>query len=203
MRNHLYGAALALLIMIPGCSSDESESTAEQASGQPAPMTRNNPDSTESTSDGMIPQDAISRCGAFTIGDAAAVLSVPAGALEDRSEVYSSKSSLCSFVVPGTAEGVAFYLAASGSVERAISEMEQGRGMAGIAQENIDRATGTTSLEPLLQSTSEIGEEAYFMEANGTLMVRVGNVQIQVLHMDDPEQMKSVGRKVAAGLQNL
>jgi hypothetical protein len=38
------------------------------------------------------------------------------------------------------------------------------------------------------------------MEVNGTLMVRVANVQIQVFHMQDPEQMKQVGRMVAAGL---
>jgi len=78
--------------------------------------------------------------------------------------------------------------------------MEQGRGMASVAQTTIDRATGTESQEEALENAEELGEEAYFMEVNGTLNIRVGNVQIQVLPMEDQEQMKKVGRIVSMGL---
>ncbi|MDH3692209.1 MAG: hypothetical protein OEU36_22475 [Gammaproteobacteria bacterium] len=202
MRNHMYGALLVLLTAAPGCGPDERGADAQQTIDEtksPVPIKSEDP---ISASIGMISEAAIATCGGFTSDDAAAVLGLSAGAFEDRSEIYSSKSSLCSFMIPGTADGIGFYLVASGSIERAIAEMEMGRGMAGIAQENIDRASETTSLEPPLQSVSGIGEEAYFMEANGSLMVRVGNVQIQVLHMEEPKQMQEVGRMVAEGLQN-
>ena len=100
----------------------------------------------------------------------------------------------------GSTEGVCFYLSVSNSIERAVAEMEQGRGVASVAQTTIDRATGTESQEEALENAEELGEEAYFMEVNGTLNIRVGNVQIQVLPMEDQEQMRKVGRIVSMGL---
>jgi len=148
----------------------------------------------------MVPPAAIAACGGFTIEDAASIMGIPASELEDRSEVYSSKSSLCSFLRAGSTEGVGFYLSVSNSIERAVAEMEQGRGVASVAQTTIDRATGTESQEEALENAEDLGEEAYFMEVNGTLNIRVGNVQIQVLPMEDQEQMRKVGRIVSMGL---
>ncbi|MEW8027269.1 MAG: hypothetical protein AB2758_22060 [Candidatus Thiodiazotropha endolucinida] len=149
----------------------------------------------------IVPRAAIAACGGFTIDDAASILDVPASQLEDRSETYSNKLNLCSFQKQGSADGVGFYLSISDSVERAKAEMEQGRGMADLAQTTIDQLTGSESQEEALKNAESLGEEAYFMEVNGTLNIRVGNVQIQVFPMQDQQQMKRVGRMVAMGLK--
>ncbi|MCB1683167.1 MAG: hypothetical protein R3E82_10650 [Pseudomonadales bacterium] len=157
---------------------------------------------TEGVGDELIPAAAIVNCAGFTGADAARILGVPEAVLVDASENYSPSSSLCSFSPPESSEGVGFYLTASGSIERAAAEMEQGRGMGEVAQVVIDRATNTQSVEAPIQAAQSLGEEAYFMDVNGTLMIRVANVQIQVLPMEDREQMKAVGLQVAQRLQD-
>jgi hypothetical protein len=165
-------------------------------------VTASEPGEVSAEANGMVSPEAVAACGGFTLNDAAYVLGVPASELEDRSEASSDNLNLCSFLISGSMDGVGFYLSVSDSVQRAVAEMEQGRGMAGLAQKTIDQATGTQSQDEALESEDNIGEEAYFMEVNGTFNVRVGNVQIQVFHMEDQEQMKEVGRMVAAGLRN-
>ncbi|MCU7802927.1 MAG: hypothetical protein KZQ96_06995 [Candidatus Thiodiazotropha sp. (ex Lucinoma borealis)] len=201
MRNFGLGLSFILLVMVSGCGSDVPDTTSQSEPEVPAATVRNEPGNADSENSGMISDAAIAACGGFTIEDAASIMGLPASELEDRSEVYSSESSLCSFLRAGSTEGVGFYLSVSNSIERAVAQMEQGRGMASFAQTTIDRATGTESKEEALENAEGLGEEAYFMEVNGTLNIRVGNVQIQVLHMEDQEQMKKVGRIVSMGLR--
>jgi hypothetical protein len=199
MQRLRWSWSLLLLVLCAACGSEAPEPGNSKAAKQAA-KTGGETVAVDTAKNGMVATAAVTACGGFTLEDAASVLGVAASELEDRSESSSEQLRLCSFMKPGSTEGVGFYLSVSGSIERAIAEMEQGRGMAGFAQQTIDQATGTESEQPALQSAEDIGEEAYFMEVNGTLMVRVANVQIQVFHMQDPEQMKQVGRMVAAGL---
>ncbi len=201
MRKLSLGLSLILMVVISGCGSDVPDATSQSEPGGPATTARSKTGDVGSENNGLVSPAAVAACGGFTIKDAASILGVPANELEDRSEVSSSKLSLCSFLRSGSMEGVGFYLSVSNSVERAVAEMEQGRGMAGFAQTTIDQATGTKSQEEALENADGLGEEAYFMEVNGTLNIRVGNVQIQVLPMEDQEQMKKVGRIVAMGLR--
>lgn len=201
MRKLSLGLSLWMAVLAAGCGSGEPASKSESVPEAPAATTRGELGDIGAKDAGMVSPAAIAACGGFTIEDAASILGVQAGELEDRSEVASSNLTLCSFLRSGSTEGVGFYLSVSESVERAVEEMERGRGMAGFAQTIIDQTTGTESQEEALESADGIGEEAYFMEVNGTLFVRVGNVQIQVFPMENQEQMKEVGRMVAAGLR--
>ena len=196
---------LWLVVVMAGCGSGETEVTpvaTTDTSTQPLPVAAPRAEKTEGVEDELIPAAAIVNCAGFTSADAALILGVPEATLVDASENYSPSSSLCSFSQPQSSEGVGFYLAASGSVERAAAEMEQGRGMGEVAQVVIDRATNTQSVEAPIQAAQSLGEEAYFMDVNGTLMIRVANVQIQVLPMEDREQMKAVGLQVVQRLHH-
>jgi len=196
---------LCLVVVIAGCGSGETEVTpgaTSDPSPQPLPVSAPPAERTERVEDELIPEAAIVNCAGFTSADAARILGVPEATLVDASENYSPSSSLCSYSPPASSEGVGFYLTASGSVERAVAEMEQGRGMGEVAQVVIDRATNTQSVDAAIQSAQSLGEEAYFMDVNGTLMTRVANVQIQVLPMEDRERMKAVGLQVAQRLQD-
>ena len=201
MRKLKLGSLVFLLIMGSGCGSDDPDATS-----QAKPRSADSPTPSESVdvgtrNDEMVSPAAVSACGGFTLEDAAAILGVPASELEDRSDTSSEKLTLCSFLRKGSAEGIGFYLSVSDTVERAVVEMEQGRGMAEIAQTTIDQVTGTESQEAAQVSVNGVGEDAYFMEVNGTFNARVGNVQIQVFHLEDRESMKEVGRRVAGGLR--
>lgn len=201
MRNFSLGLSLLLLFIVSGCGSDVPDTTGQGESVVPASTARTDPGVVGSENNGMVSPAAIAACGNFTIDDAASILGIPASEMENRSEAYSSESSLCSFLRAGSSDGVGFYLSVSDSIERAAAEMEQGRGMASMAQTTINQATGTESKEDALKNAEGLGEEAYFMEVNGTLNIRVGNVQIQVLPMENQEQMKKVGQIVAMGLR--
>ena len=197
------GLGLPLLWALLGfaCGSGEPDSTSQTNTDGAASTSPSETAVIGSQKDAMVSPLAVAACGGFTFEDAATILGVRASELEDRGEESSQKLRLCSFWKPESMEGVSFYLSVSGSVERAVTEMEQGRGMAGFAQKTIDQTTGATSQEEALEGVLDIGEEAYFMEVNGTLNVRVGNIQIQVLPMENREQMKDVARIVATGLR--
>lgn len=202
MRKLRSGLPILLLVMCTtSCGAGEPDSASPITPEGPSSGSASEPGEISAQTNEMVSPAAVAACGGFTLNDAANVLGVPATGLEDRSEASSHSLNLCSFLISGSMEGVGFYLSVSDTVQRAVVEMEQGRGMAGFAQTTIDEATGTQSQNKALESENNIGDEAYFMEVNGTLNVRVGNVQIQVFHLEDREQMKEVGRIVAAGLR--
>lgn len=197
--------SLWLIVVLAGCGAGDTEvspGTTTGTSTQPVPKSAPPGEETEAVEEELIPAAAIVACAGFTSADAALILGVAPEDLVDGSENYSPSSGLCSFSKPRSSDGVAFYLSASGSIERAAAEMEQGRGMGEMAQVVIDQATSTQSTDAPIQSAQSLGEEAYFMDVNGTLMIRVANVQIQVLPMEDREQMKAVGLLVVQRLQD-
>jgi hypothetical protein len=197
------GVPLLLLALSAGCGSDDVAAPTQDEPGNPLSMSADGPaDVNTSDHDEVVSAADIATCAGFTIEDAAAILQVAVSDLDDRSESYSEALHLCSYRLQGSSQGTGFYLSVSPSVERAIAEKDQGREMAGISQQTIDLVTGHESQEKALEELRKIGEDAYFMEVNGTLNVRVGNVQIQVFHLDEREQMLAVARKVAGGLGN-
>ena len=200
MRKASLGFSLLVLAVSLACGRGQPVSTGESDTDEPVSTTQGEAGDVGFENEGMVSPLAVAACGGFTVEDTASILGVSASELEDRSEDSSENLRLCSFWHSESMEGVSFYLSVSDSVARAVDEMEQGRGMAGFAQTTIDQTTGTESQEEALEGVEAIGEEAYFMEVNGTLNVRVGNIQIQVLPMEDREQMKEVGRIVATGL---
>jgi hypothetical protein len=149
---------------------------------------------------GLVSAEAVRDCAGFSVEDAAAVLGIPASEIEQSSQDIHETLRMCSYVRRADLNGVSFSLATNESVDEAVSGMASGREMAGLAKGSIDAVTGTSSGAPPLEEIEGIGDEAYWMEVNGTLNVRVNNVEIQVQGPSDREQQKAVARKVVEGL---
>lgn len=148
----------------------------------------------------LVSAEAVRSCAGFSAEDAAQVLGIP-GAIEEASEDIHETLRACSYrSTTDPMTGVAFTLATSESVEEAVDGMAYGREMAGLAKGSIEAVTGAASGAGPLEEVEGIGDEAYWMEINGTLNVRVKNVEIQVQAPDDREQQKEVARRVVEGL---
>jgi hypothetical protein len=158
-------------------------------------------ESQDAGSSGMVSADAVKECAGFTPRDAAEILGVPAATLEDRSQDLYDTARSCAYASTADASvGVSFTLVTEESVEDAIGQMQSLRENAGLAKTTIEGVTGATSEESPLKEVEGIGDEAFWMEVNGTLTVRVGNVSILVIAPQDRGQQEEVARRVMEGL---
>lgn len=149
----------------------------------------------------LVSAEAVRNCAGFSTEDAAQVLDLPAAEIEEASEDIHETLRGCSYrSTRDPMTGVAFTLATSESVEEAVDGMAYGREMAGMAKRTIEGVTETGSSRPALEEVEGVGDEAYWMEVNGTLNVRVKNVEIQIQAPDDTAQQKEVARRIVNGL---
>jgi hypothetical protein len=155
---------------------------------------------TDASGGGLVSAERVRSCANFSTDDAAAVLGIAAGEIEEMSHDIHETLRMCTYMRRADLRSVSFSLATNESIDEAVSGMASGREMAGFAKRTIEGVTGTGSAAPPLEDVAGIGEDAYWMEVNGTLNVRVKNVEIQVQSPDDREKQKDVARKIVEGL---
>jgi hypothetical protein len=157
---------------------------------------------TEAQADGAsISQETVDTCAGFDLARAAALLSVPAGTLNDYSRT-EGELRYCYFRQPEPPrQGVTFTLSRRESAPAAEASMARERDTMGAASRAIDRVTGSASAGPATEDLSAIGDEAFYSPLNEALMFRVGNVIAQVTEPPDMALKKQVAEDIVAGLR--
>lgn len=150
---------------------------------------------------GVISADALTSCAGFTTATAGAIVGAAPAELTDYSRT-EGRLRICHYRNPSDrTKAVMFTLAHRPSVESAIASMTSERETMGSAQGAIDRAMGTRSKGAAVEDVSAIGDEAFYSPMNGAIMMRVGNVIVQVTAPADMALKKRTAEQVARGLR--
>ncbi len=136
----------------------------------------------------------VAGCAGFGIDDAAAILAVPATALQDSSQPLGDDGRWCIFSgVEDSSLAVNFSVTQADTVERAIEEFQQFRG-------NVQVAVGILGEKGQAAHDVEgIGDEALWTPVPGALHVRVGRYSVQVNPPSDEETQIRIARRILGG----
>jgi hypothetical protein len=175
-----------LSIAVVGCGGSSEPSATGSRPGAPA---------------GLIAAGALARCAGFTVETAAAIVGAEPAEFTDDSQTEGDLR-MCRYShAMDRSRTVSFTLSRSDSVERAAASMQSERETMGMAQGAIDRVMGSQSKDAAVEDVSGIGDEAFYWPMNDTIMLRVANVQAQVMAPADMALKKRTAEEVAQGLR--
>jgi hypothetical protein len=150
---------------------------------------------------GVVALSKIESCAGFTPDVVAAVMAVPASEITATTERIHDTSLACGFANPAGSTVLSFSLSWEKTVEESVEALATEKENLGLAQRTIGGVTGNKQEEPAVAIIEGIGDEAFWTPVNDTVVVRVGNVRIQVMLPDDREKQKETARRVASGLR--
>jgi hypothetical protein len=120
----------------------------------------------------------MTKCGGFTVEDAAKLLGLPVSKLSAKTEKMAPELWRCSFISQD-GKGLSFSISIAKDAKKAAAELERLRN-------NLEVAAETAPFKNKLpkgaySEISGLGEESVWTDVNGTLTVRKGNITLQVL----------------------
>ena len=136
-------------------------------------------------------------------GDAAELLGAAAESVTLRRPEYMNSDTLktCAFEDATTGRSISYSLTRADSVEEMIEDLWEERQNVGLAQTSIEAVMGEESGEATSYEIPGLGDEAFYAAVNGTVVVRVGNVRVQVMNAPDLEIRKATAARVASRLR--
>jgi hypothetical protein len=176
---------LGTTLVLAGCSPSDSpdkEASKDQQTSPAIPISKPK----------VYAADKIN-CSTFTADDAAAILGVPATEIQlDAQELYAGNY-LCGYKVESSEKMVSFNISLAKSGQDAANDMAQYR-------QHLDIAKNTKPFKDNLakgaySDISGIGDDALWTDVNGTLMVRKGNLSLQVQLPKEKEAQLKVAQR--------
>jgi hypothetical protein len=183
--------SVMLLVALTGCGGGTPESSAPTG-GAAASGTRGG---------GTVDPARIEACGGVTPANAAAIAGVPAAGVKFQPTRLHEALLMCVYTAPNGNTLVSFSLASEPSVTAQEEALATERQNVGLAKRSIEGVTGTQNRKPASFEIPDLGDEAFWASINNSLVMRVGNVRVQVIVPNDVEKQKQVARLVAAGLR--
>jgi hypothetical protein len=176
MRVVYAGVAFWALLQTIGCGSQGTEggSTADSRAAKSGQFTLD-----------------VAHCAGFGPAEASAILGVPAGKFQDKSQNLSDTSRWCILADPDDSKlGVTFTVSQADSADQAISEFAQFRQNAGVAVGAIGEP-GQESHE-----IPGLGDEALWAPVPGGVYLRKGRYSVQVNQPADEATQIKIARKI-------
>jgi len=143
----------------------------------------------------------IEACGGMSPASAAAIAGVPAAGVKFEANRPYETLLMCVYTAAKGDTLVSFSLASEPSVAAQEQALVTERQNVGLAKRSIEGVTGTQDRKPASFEIPDLGDEAFWASVNNSLVMRVGNVRVQVIVPNEVEKQKQVARLVAAGLR--
>ncbi len=186
-----FPASVMLLAAVTGCGGGTPLASAP-AAGKTASGTRGA---------GIVEPARIEACGGVTPASAAAIAGVAAAGVKFEANRPYEALLMCVYTAANGDTLVSFSLASEPTAAAQEQELVTERANVGLAKGSIEGVTGTRDRKAASFEIPDLGDEAFWASINHSLVMRVGNVRVQVIYPNDVEKQKQVARLVAAGLR--
>ncbi len=184
-------ASVMLFVAVTGCGGGSPQGSASAGGGT----------ASGKKGGGIVDPARIEACAGVTAASVAAILGVPAAGVKLESNRPYEALLICAYTGTGGDVLASFSLTSEPTVEAQQESLVTERQNVGLAKGSIEGVTGKQDGKPASFEIPDLGDEAFWARVNGSLVMRVGNVHVQVMMPNDVEKQKQLARLVAAGLR--